>query len=150
MNLAVIAAIAAIALAVYLIVTDWVSLAPWNKVEDVPIRQKLLLSATNYTPLVFIAFAVVQESRILLAIALFVGAVDLLLHIAYWWLPYLRGTTDDQRAEPASLFGGTTTFLPPIVDHPIPNAQHVVVGVLMLLMVVATAGAAVGAFSRAG
>ena len=150
MNLAVIAAIAAIALAVYLIVTDWVSLAPWNKVEDVPIRQKLLLSLTNYTPLLFIAFAVLQENRILMALALFVGAVDLLMHVVYWWLPYLRGTTDEQSAERASLFGGTTTFLPPIGDHPIPNAQHVVVGLLMLLMVAATAGAAIGAFSRAG
>jgi hypothetical protein len=149
-NLAMIAAILAIALAVYLAVTDWVNLVPWNKVEDVPIRQKLLLSATNYTPLLVIAFAVLQESRILMAVALFVGAVDLLLHIAYWWLPYLRGTSAEQRAERASLFGGTTTFLPPIGDHPIPNAQHVVVGVLMLLMVAATAGAAVGVFSRAG
>ncbi len=150
MNLAPVAAIAAIALAVYLVVTDWVSLPPWNKVDDVPLRQKVLLSLTNYTPLLVIALAVVQDSRILVAVALFVGAVDLLLHIAYWWLPYLRGTSEEQKAERASLFGGTTTFLPPIGDHPIPNAQHVVVGVLMLLMVAATLGAAVAAFSRAG
>jgi len=62
----------------------------------------------------------------------------------------LRGTTEEERAERASLFGGTTTFLPPIGDHPIPNAQHVVVGLLMLLMVATTCAAAVVAFSGAG
>ena len=38
MNISGIAAIVAIALAAYLFVTDWVNLAPWNNVEDLPIR----------------------------------------------------------------------------------------------------------------
>jgi hypothetical protein len=60
------------------------------------------------------------------------------MHIAYWWVPYLRGASDAQRAEHDQLFGGTTTFLPPIGDHPVPNAQHVVVGILMVGMWMAT------------
>src|SRR4051794_34632368 len=150
MHVSLFAAIVAIALAVYLVVTDWVNLAPWNNVGDMPTRQRLLISVANYTPLLFIALAVLQESRILVTIALIVGALDLLMHIAYWWVPYLRGTTDEQRAERTSLFGGTITFLPPIGDHPIPNAQHVVVGGLMLLMVATTGAVAIAAFSSAG
>jgi hypothetical protein len=34
---------------------------------------------------------------------------------------------------------GTTTFLPAIGNHPIPNAQHLVVGILMAAMVAFTA-----------
>ena len=147
MNASAIAAILAIALAIYLVVTDWVDLAPWNNIEDLPRRQKLLISATNYTPLVFIAFAVLQDSRLLAGLALFVGVVDLLLHLAYWWLPYFRGASEADRAERARMFGGTTTFLPAIDDHPIPNAQHVVVGVLMSAMVAASAVVAGAAFS---
>ena len=140
MDIAFIAATLAVALAAYLVVTDWFSLTPWNKVEDVPLGQKLLLSLTNYTPLVFIAFAIAQPSRILVGLALLVGLVDLLMHIAYWWVPYFRGATAEHKAEHARMFGGTTTFLPAIGKNPIPNAQHVVVGVLMLAMV-ATSGA---------
>jgi hypothetical protein len=146
MDPAFIAATLAVALAAYLIVTDWVDLAPWNNVEDVSRRQKLLLSLTNYTPLFFIAFAIAQPSRILVGLALLAGVVDLLLHVAYWWLPYFRGATVEHNAEHARMFGGTTTFLPAIGDHPIPNAQHVVVGALMLAMVATSVAAAVTVF----
>ena len=138
MDWSMIAALSALVLALYLVVTDWVNLAPWNNVEDLPVGQKLLISLANYTPLLFIAFACVQQNAVLVSIAMIIGTVDLLMHIAYWWLPYFRGASDKQREEHARLFAGTTTFLPPIGNHPIPNAQHVVVGIVMSLMVAAT------------
>jgi hypothetical protein len=146
MNVAAIAATLAVLLAAYLLVTDWVKLAPWNNVEDLPVRQKLLVSLANYTPLFFIAFGIAQPSRILVGLALLVGLVDLAMHVAYWWLPYLRGATAEHTREHARMFGGTTTFLPAIGDHPIPNAQHVVVGVLMAAMVVTSIPAAAAIF----
>jgi hypothetical protein len=63
------------------------------------------------------------------------------MHLAYWWLPYLRGTTPEHKEEHARMFGGTTSFLPAIGDNPIPNAQHVVVGLLMVGVVAATTAA---------
>ena len=146
MNASIIAASLAVGLAGYLLVTDWINLAPWNNVEDLPVRQKVLISVANYTPLLFIAFAITQPSRILAVLALVVGGIDLLMHVAYWWLPYLRGATDAERAERARMFGGTTTFLPPIANHPIPNAQHVVVGLLMMTMVATSVGATIAVF----
>jgi hypothetical protein len=143
MDSSTLAAAFAIALAAYLLITDWVDLAPWNKVDDLPVRQKLLLSATNYTPLLFIAAAVLVGGGGLVVLALLVGLVDLAMHVAYWWLPYLRGASAEQLAERAQLFGGTTTFLPTIGNHPIPNAQHVVVGILMAAMVAFTAVSAI-------
>jgi hypothetical protein len=134
----VIAATLAITLAVYLLITDWVDLAPWNNVEDLPRRQKILISIANYTPLALIAIAVVQTNVVIVALALAIGLVDLTMHVAYWWIPYLRGATAAHRTEHERLFAGTATFLPPIGDHPIPNTQHVLVGLLMLSMVVAT------------
>jgi hypothetical protein len=145
-NYAFIAATLAVALAAYLLVTDWIDLAPWNNVEDAPVRQKLLISLANYTPLLFIAFAVAQPNRILVCLALLAGVIDLLMHVAYWWLPYLRGATAEHNMEHARMFGGTATFLPAIGDHPIPNAQHVVVGALMLAMVATSVAAAITVF----
>jgi hypothetical protein len=139
MTPSVIAAGLAIMLALYLLVTDWVDLAPWNNVEDMPRRQKILISIANYTPLVLIAVAVVQQNEFVVALALAAGLVDLAMHVSYWWIPYVHGTTEAHRMEHARLFAGTTTFLPSIGDHPIPNSQHVVVGLLMLSMVVACA-----------
>ena len=138
MNWSMIATLLALTLAIYLAVTDWVNLAPWNNVEDLPVRQKLLISLANYTPLLFIGYACIQQSRILISLALVIGIIDLLMHVAYWWIPYFRGVTEQQKQEHIKLFGGTTTFLPPISDNPIPNAQHVVVGILMLAMVVSS------------
>jgi hypothetical protein len=146
MDPAFIAATLAVALAAYLLITDWVNLAPWNNVEDMPVRQKLLISLANYMPLLFIAFAIAQPSRILVGLALLVGLVDLAMHVAYWWLPYLRGATAEHTREHARMFGGTTTFLPAIGAHPIPNAQHVVVGVLMLAMVATSVATAISVF----
>jgi hypothetical protein len=141
-----VAATLAVVLAAYLLITDWVDLAPWNNVDDLPIRQKALISLANYSPLLFIAFAVAQPSRLLVGLALIVGVIDLVMHVAYWWLPYLRGATDAERAERARLFGGTTKFLPSIGDHPIPNAQHVVVGLLMVAMVAMSVAATIAVF----
>src|SRR4051794_7806113 len=138
MDLSTIAAALAIGLAAYLLVTDWVDLAPWNRVDDLPVRQRVLISVANYTPLLFIATGVLQGG-VLVVLALLVGAIDLLMHVAYWWLPYVRGASPQQIAERHRMFGGTTTFLPAIGDHPIPNAQHVVVGLLMTAMVGFTA-----------
>jgi hypothetical protein len=138
MNWSMIATLSALTLAIYLVVTDWVNLAPWNNVEDLPIRQKLLISLANYTPLLFIVYACARQDRILISLALVIEVIDLLMHVAYWWIPYFRGATEQQKQEHSKLFGGTTTFLPPIGDNPIPNAQHVVVGILMLAMVVSS------------
>jgi hypothetical protein len=143
MDSSTLAAAFALGLAAYLLITDWVDLAPWNKVDDLPVSQKLLLSVTNYTPLLFIAVAVLLGGGLLVGLALLVGVVDLVMHIAYWWLPYLRGASVEQVAERERLFGGTTTFLPAIDNHPIPNAQHVVVGILMAAMVAFTAVSAI-------
>ena len=142
MDSSTMAAAFALGLAAYLLITDWVDLAPWNKVDDLPVRQKLLISVANYTPLLFIAVAVPQGG-LLAVLALLVGVVDLAMHIAYWWLPYLRGASPEQVSEREHLFGGTTTFLPAIGSHPIPNAQHVVVGILMASMVAFTAVSAI-------
>jgi hypothetical protein len=146
MDTAFIAATLAVALAAYLLVTDWIDLAPWNNVEDLPFRQKVLVSLANYTPLFFLAFAISQPSRILVGLALLVGLIDLAMHVAYWWLPYLRGAAAEHVQEHARMFGGTTTFLPAIGDHPIPNAQHVVVGAVMLAMVVASVATVIPVF----
>ena len=143
MDASTFAAAFALGLAAYLLITDWVDLAPWNKVDDLPVRQKLLISVANYTPLLFIAVAVLVGGGVLVVLALLVGVVDLAMHIAYWWLPYVRGASVEQLAEREQLFGGTTTFLPAIGAHPIPNAQHVVVGILMGAMVVCTAVSAI-------
>jgi hypothetical protein len=143
MDSSTMAAALAVALAAYLLITDWIDLAPWNKVDDLPVRQKVLISVANYTPLLFIAVVMLLGGGLLVVLALLVGVVDLAMHIVYWWLPYLRGASPEQVYEREHLFGGTTTFLPAIGSHPIPNAQHVVVGILMAAMVAFTAISAI-------
>jgi hypothetical protein len=131
-------------LLLYLAVTDWVNLRPWNDREALPIRQKLLISAANYTPLVFIGFAFTTDSLFLALVATVFALIDFAMHIAYWWVPYFFGASEQQQAEYDQLFGHTLRVLPRIGNHPVPNAEHTVVGILMVIMsvsaIVTTAG----------
>ncbi len=123
-------------LTLYLALTDWVDLRPWNDRETLPTRQKLLISAANYTPLVFIGFAFATGSLFLALVATTFAMIDFAMHIAYWWIPYFFGASEAQQAEYDQLFSQTLRVLPRIGNHPVPNAEHTVAGLLMIIMVV--------------
>jgi hypothetical protein len=45
--------------------------------------------------------------------------------IAMWYVPYLRGTTEERKREYAKMYAGTRQVLPPRGDNPRPNLLHV-------------------------
>ncbi len=123
-------------LLLYLAVTDWIDLHPWNDRETLPVRQKLLISAANYTPLVLIGFAFTTGSLFLALVATAFAIIDFAMHIACWWVPYFFGASQQQQVEYDQLFSHTIRVLPRIGNHPVPNAEHTVVGLLMVMMVI--------------
>jgi hypothetical protein len=137
-----------IALLVYLQVTVGVYLYSWNDfgaAGDVGKRARLVPA--------FVALGVAQtaciaatllEAEVAMVFALAFYSAWLGVQIAGWWRPYLFGASTGQRARHERHFGRTYRFLPPIADHPVPDAMHVVLHALLAAVVATTAAALVG------
>ncbi len=132
------AVVAPLALLVYLLLLDFVDLFPWNDLSVVTVREQVLGILINDLIILLIAAAFMQSRRVLQFLAVLASALFVLGHIVTWWIPYFFGTSSAAMQEHAYLYGRTTTFLPPIQDHPRPNAAHVVVGVLALATLICT------------
>ena len=119
----------------YQILIDWVNLFPWNDLATKTAKTRLLELLLNYSPLLLIAYGFHQPTPSTKLYALIGSVAYLLGHLNAWWRPYLLGATSKEQAEYQQYFSRTYKFLPAIGDHPIPDGEHVVLGVICLLMV---------------
>lgn len=128
----------------YLLVIDWVDLAPLN---IFPVRwsakEKLRERLPVYVPLVVASFCFFPENAILGFAGAFIALVYLAQHIEAWWQPYLFGATPERRKQYEINVADMTRFLPPIGSNPIPSAAHTIEGGLLLIAAVSTFAAAV-------
>ncbi len=136
------AAIAPLALIFYLFIADWVNLSPWNNISAMPLPDKLVHSLANYMPLLFVSLAFLKHERGLMLTALLIVLLYVIFYITSHWIPYFFGTSEQRRREHQRLFGKTVTILPPIKNHPIPNVDHMIAGIYVLILLI-SAGTAV-------
>ena len=59
--------------------------------------------------------------------------VALMSAIGMWYIPYLRGAPDKQKAEYLSMYAGTRHVLPQRGDNPRPNLFHIGIHVLFVV-----------------
>lgn len=119
----------------YQLVLDWVNLFPWNDLAAKSARTRALEFVLNYSPLLLIAYAFWRPSRVSELYGLLGSVAYLLGHLNAWWRPYLLGATPREQAEYQAQFARTHKFLPARRDHPVPDAAHIGVGLLCLLLV---------------
>ncbi len=117
----------------YELVLDFVDLFPWNDLSAFTPEEQLLGMMVNHLPLLLIAAAFVQSRPVFQLVAVATSWLYFLGHIAAWWFPYFVGASAETMQESARLYRRTVTFLPAILDHPIPNAAHVVLGLLVFV-----------------
>ena len=117
----------------YLLITEWVNLAPWNDVSASTPSQKLSGTLINAVPfgLLIAAFLLDLLWLKMMSIGLFI--VWLGVHFAWWWAPYFWGASRAHLEQYARLFSRTYTFLPARGGNPIPNAHYVILQALTLL-----------------
>ena len=123
----------------YILITEWVDLFPWNDVARSTASQKLSGSLVNAVPfgLIILAIALDILALRLLVVALLVAWLG--IHFAWWWVPYFSGTSADHLEQYARYFARAYKFLPPRGTNPIPTAQYVVMEALTLVnLIVAT------------
>lgn len=116
---------------IYFQIVEWVSLYPWNDFSYGNSQQPfdLVLGIVQIT-LVIWTF---RRSKWSLRISLVFYAIWLTLQVLNWWVPYFFGASESIREVYLRMFGRTIKFLPPIGNHPIPDANHVVISTHVVL-----------------
>jgi hypothetical protein len=135
-----------IAVYLYVVITEWVDLAPWNNVSASSSSQKLSGTLINLAPFGLLVLAFLFDLLWLKIVAIGILLAWLGVHFAWWWAPYLWGGASAEHMEQYGRhFGSTFKFLPPRGGNPIPDAQYVTMHVLTLINVVLAALALVSA-----
>ncbi|ACZ40584.1 hypothetical protein [Sphaerobacter thermophilus] len=123
----------------YFAITNHVDLAPWNNLEAA--GPQLASTLSGVIPFSIIALGFALRIPLLMLVGTVYSYVWLLLQIRQWWIPYLFGSTPLHRAfdwYTAHGYDQTVRFLPVIEGRPVPDAQHVVLELLSLLVVIVT------------
>lgn len=120
----------------YFILANHVRLYPWNNL----IEPQLVSTLTGVVPFSIYILAFALNIRWLMFVGVVHSFIWLALQLWQWWLPYLFGPTALHREFGWYFENGyteTIRFLPSLGARPIPDAQHVVLELLSIVVVVA-------------
>lgn len=137
MNWHILAIISPLLFLAYLLIIDSIDLFPFNDVEKHTPNIRFWEFWTNYIPLLFASFCNWYGGW-LSVVSIILAATCIFGWWWHWWRPYFFGTSEEDRKHYEENFGRTYKFLPPIKDHPIPDAEHMPVGPLAFLMLFAS------------
>lgn len=115
----------------YLQLVEWVSLYPWNDLSKGNMQEKMDFAILGVQLL--IAFWFIRRNLWLMGLGWAAYAAWLLLQIESWWRPYLLG---GRTVGPNWYFAHTYKFLPAIENRPTPDANHVVLQLLLVIVLV--------------
>jgi hypothetical protein len=140
------AALAVLALGVYLQAVEWIDLHPWNDVRTGNGQEMLDLLLA---PLTVAAVAWLWTSRrwacVAMSAALLVWAG---LQVTTWWSPYVWGASEGWRRVYDRWFAGTVQWLPSDGVHLPPDANHLVLQALIVLALASSLIAAWDGFRK--
>lgn len=131
------------ALLIYFQFHEWVHLPSWN--ANSPGNPQGRLDIVLGVAQAGIIAGVAREWNPAMAVGVAMYSGWLALQAAGWWIPYLRGASEGHMRFYEKHWARTWRFLPAIGDHPIPNAAHVVLQLLILGSLASTAAALIRA-----
>lgn len=122
----------------WLIVTDWVPMFPLNDLESssAATRARRALATYPVGVLIMAGILVDQTWSLVAALVLAIGLV--VGHIAYWWMPYLGVAVEPQVEIYQREFSRTVKAVPEEGHLVAVDVQHLVAGVLSVLVLAAT------------
>ncbi|WP_214412187.1 hypothetical protein [Sphaerisporangium fuscum] len=98
-----------IVMVIYLAVTEWIPMFPFNDLEGQPVRERLGLAAINYPIFAAISVAVALGADV---VALILTVLTVIGHVISWWLPYFGFSFAAQRAAYQREYSRTWKILP--------------------------------------
>ncbi|HTQ12955.1 MAG TPA: hypothetical protein VMH86_03695 [Rhizomicrobium sp.] len=138
------AAAALLALGIYLEAMEWIDLYPWNNIRGGNGQQTL-----DYAIAAVVAALAAwlwRGGRIPALLALAFAGFWGWLQVTTWWIPYIAGASPQWQRVYDKWFGGCIQILPAAPGHPPPDANHLVLDLLVAAAFVTAAQAAVAAF----
>jgi hypothetical protein len=117
----------------YQIVIDFVDLFPFNDIHSRDNRLRKYEVLGNYPSLLLISFCFYYHSTVSMWIGFVVTSIILVMHLFAWWIPYFFGFPNSAKNDYLKYFSRTYKFLPRIKDHIVPDAEHVGVGILLVV-----------------
>ncbi|MGV9302020.1 hypothetical protein ACWDLG_01490 [Nonomuraea sp. NPDC003727] len=120
-------------LVAYLVVTEWVPMFPFNDLRSQTVKERLAMAAINYPIFIAIAVAVALNAG---TVALVLSVLTMIGHVTSWWLPYFGFSFAAQREAYQREYARTWKILPTEGRDVVIDVQHMVVGVLCLIMLV--------------
>ncbi|WP_438309755.1 hypothetical protein ACSHWO_01840 [Streptomyces sp. HUAS TT3] len=123
---------------VWLALTEWVPVFPLNDLRPDNRRERLGDVAVSYPIPLLISAGIAAGHGASRVVALVLSRLVLAGHVASWWLPYYGVSTQAQRDSYARDYARTLKVLPTQGRSVVPDVQHMVVGLLTLLMTGAT------------
>jgi len=124
------ALVAQAVLAVYLQVVEWIPLGRWNNVANGNGQGSIDIILVVLQAVILIFYWRRWRWAMLAGLGLY--GLWLYLEISSWWVPYFRGASPQFMRFYEHWFGNTYKFLPPIDGHPVPDAEHTVIAVLLV------------------
>lgn len=136
MNWQTLAMISALVFLGYQLLIDFVPMAPWNDTSTRDNKTRIMELIFNYAPLLLIAYGFSQINRTGWLISAIGATLYFVGHLNAWWRPYFFGASEKEMEEYKKHFSRTYKFLPARGNNPIPDAEHVVIGIICIGMVV--------------
>jgi hypothetical protein len=125
------------------LVTEVVSLYPWNDLASRPPEYDLAGTVgLNALQLIGYMALFVVGVRWLAILSVVGYALFLVQQLWVWWLPYLMGADAEWQATYGRLFARTLKVLPSDSLHLAPDAQHLALQALTIVTLIASAKAA--------
>jgi hypothetical protein len=141
MNWTYLAVAAALAMLAWEIVTEWVPLFPLNDLSVQPARLRLVAAAINYPVMAGIAVLFAVGNLVTTLVGAALCLMVLAGHLHWWWIPYATGRASESWTRTYEREYVRTWRL---LRRPYaPDAQHMVVGLIAVAMVVSGVGASV-------
>ena len=130
-------------LVAYWLAIQSIDLFPWNDVASGPASDDLRLSvAINTLPLLALMAVFALGVSVLGMVSVAGLAIYLATQLWFWWKPYAWGANPEEQAAYAEGFSRTLKVLPAYGTHLPPDTQHIVLHVLIVLALIASAIAA--------
>jgi hypothetical protein len=130
------AAVAVFAVGVYLQIVEWIDLFPWNDVRSGNGQELLDIILAGATLLLVITLWFGGRwAAVLSSIAIIVWAW---LQLSTWWIPYWLGASDGWKRVHSNWFSETIQILPRTENQLPPDANHLVLHVLILVALVSS------------
>jgi len=133
-TITVVAAVATLVWLGWLVLTDWVPMYPLNDLEHRDHHQRAVAAMTTYPAGVLVSAGVLIGQGWSLATAVILAGSVVVGHVAGWWLPYAGVSVGPQRDVYREEYSRTVSVLPRAGHEVVVDVQHMVTGILGLVM----------------